>query len=293
MRIKYTSEEKKAYYDMETSRLMSVLEQAYDDFYNLDKLNGFLKFADKAGNLSFSNQLILWKEKIEFTRLASYGDWKRSGRQVRGGTKSLKLLRGNFKKPKILYVQDKQATTAIAGDSKSDVIYDKEKAALYLGLRTKNGNTLNKSTFSELDIEKTYKSIFDIDIKISVSADMEKIIRNVALTKQDFYNEKNKEKLREKFLKVASKISGIILSAKFGEDVDGLYGKETIKEILEVLNNRKRLFTVWTYAKNLTDRLVEEMKKTFEREAKDTKDIADSINRPEEIKEELSQPIKT
>ena len=107
---KYTQEEKRAYYARETGRLMGVLKEAYRDFYKMESLNGFLSIAEKAENQSFSNQLILWKEQIRFTRLETYKRWQKIGRQPKGGSKALMLLRGNSREPKVMYVLDRAST---------------------------------------------------------------------------------------------------------------------------------------------------------------------------------------
>ena len=81
MGIKY-EKDPQAYYEEIIGGLMEVMNEAYRNFFRLESLNEFLDVAKKADSLSFSNQLILWQKKINFTRFETYTKWQALGRQV-------------------------------------------------------------------------------------------------------------------------------------------------------------------------------------------------------------------
>ena len=265
---KYTKEEKRAYYARETGRLMGVLREAYRDFYSLESLNEFLAVAEKADNQSFSNQLILWKEKINFTRFETYQRWQQMGRQPKGGSKALMLLRGNSREPKVLYVLDRASTEGKETSVKPHITAYKENVLKFMEKFTLNGTVENKETYKAFDIIKAYKEGLGQDIEESMFDELETLVRNAALTDNEFYHSyKSRQVQKEEILNAIKKISSILIASKLGEDVDSIYGKDGIKEIFRVLNNSTRLFAAWTHALELTDGFIREMEERFEKEA--------------------------
>ena len=265
---KYTPEEKRAYYARETGRLIGVLREAYRDFYRMESLNEFLNIAEKASNQSFSNQLILWKEKISFTQLETYHGWQKIGRQPKGGSKTLMLLKGNSRAPQILYVLDRASTEGKEISIKPHITAYKEDVLRYMWRFSLRGTTEDKEKYKGFDIMRAYKEGLGRDIEADILNRMENIVRNTTRTNNEFYHgHKSRQIQKEEVLNVAKKISSILLASKLGEDVDSIYGKDDIKEIFKVLDNNTRLFAVWSYAKELTEGFIEEMEKRFEKEA--------------------------
>ena len=267
---KYTQDEKRAYYARETGRLMGVLSEAYRDFYRMESLNEFLNIAEKASNQSFSNQLILWKEKISFTQFETYHGWQKIGRQPKGGSKSLMLIKGNSRDPKILYVLDIASTEGKEKTGKSHITKYKEDVLRYMGRFSLSSTAEYKEKYKGFDIMRAYKEGLGQDIEDDMLNRMENIVRNTTMTNNEFYHgHKSGQVQKEEFLNATKKISSILLASKLGEDVDSIYGKDDIKEIFRVLDNNTRLFAVWSYAKELTESFIREMEERFEKKAVD------------------------
>lgn len=265
---KYTKEEKRAYYARETGRLMGVLREAYRDFYRMESLSEFLNVAEKADNQSFSNQLILWKEKISFTQFETYDGWQQIGRQPKGGSKTLMLLKGNSREPKILYVLDKASTEGKETERKPHIKAYKEDVLRYMGRFSLSGTAEDKEKYKSFDIMRAYKEGLGQDIEDDMLNKMENIVGNTTMTNNEFYHgHKSRQVQKEEFLNVTKKISSILLASKLGEDVDSIYGKDDIREIFSVLDNNTRLFAVWSYARELTYSFIREMEKRFEKES--------------------------
>ena len=265
---KYTQDEKRAYYARETGRLMGVLSEAYRDFYRMESLNEFLNIAEKASNQSFSNQLILWKEKISFTQFETYHGRQKIGRQPKGGSKSLMLIKGNSRDPKILYVLDIASTEGKEKTGKSHITKYKEDVLRYMGRFSLSSTAEYKEKYKGFDIMRAYKEGLGQDIEDDMLNRMENIVRNTTMTNNEFYHgHKSGQVQKEEFLNATKKISSILLASKLGEDVDSIYGKDDIKEIFRVLDNNTRLFAVWSYAKELTESFIREMEERFEKKA--------------------------
>ena len=213
---KYTKEEKTAYYTRETGRLMGVLREAYMDFFRLESLNEFLDVAKKADNLSFSNQLILWKEKINFTQFDTYKRWQQIGRQPRGGSKTLMLLKGNSQTPKILYVLDKSLTEGEETAGKPNITVYKENVLKYMKNYPSNGNSINEDIYKDFDIIKAYKEGLGQNIEEKMLNRMENIVKSTALTNNEFYHRNKPRQIqKEEFLNVTKK-KGNVLEPSMG-----------------------------------------------------------------------------
>ena len=267
MGIKY-EKDPQAYYEEIIGGLMEVMNEAYRNFFRLESLNEFLDVAKKADSLSFSNQLILWQKKINFTRFETYTKWQALGRQVRYGSKSTKFLTGNYRKPRVIYMFDRSVTSGRENKDEKHIAEHKNEILQYMKSYPLTGNTINENIYKGFDIARAYREGLGQDIEESMFDELETLVRNAALTDNEFYHSyKSRQVQKEEILNAIKKISSILIASKLGEDVDSIYGKDGIKEIFRVLNNSTRLFAAWTHALELTDGFIREMEERFEKEA--------------------------
>ena len=267
MGIKY-EKDPQAYYEEIIGGLMEVMNEAYRNFFRLESLNEFLDVAKKADSLSFSNQLILWQKKINFTRFETYTKWQALGRQVRYGSKSTKFLTGNYRKPRVIYMFDRSVTSGREYKDEKHIAEHKNEILQYMKSYPLTGNTINENIYKGFDIARAYREGLGQDIEESMFDELETLVRNAALTDNEFYHSyKSRQVQKEEILNAIKKISSILIASKLGEDVDSIYGKDGIKEIFRVLNNSTRLFAAWTHALELTDGFIREMEERFEKEA--------------------------
>ena len=267
MGIKY-EKDPQAYYEEIIGGLMEVMNEAYRNFFRLESLNEFLDVAKKADSLSFSNQLILWQKKINFTRFETYTKWQALGRQVRYGSKSTKFLTGNYRKPRVIYMFDRSVTSGRENKDEKHIAEHKNEILQYMKSYPLTGNTINENIYKGFDIARAYREGLGQDIEESMFDELETLVRNAALTDNELYHSyKSRQVQKEEILNAIKKISSILIASKLGEDVDSIYGKDGIKEIFRVLNNSTRLFAAWTHALELTDGFIREMEERFEKEA--------------------------
>lgn len=93
-----TPEEAKPQGDPRIDAAMQLLEAGIDRIHDSEEFKRYLQFASKFHTYSANNQMLIWMQNPDATRVMGYGSkdgrtgWKSVGRQVRAGEKSIKIF---------------------------------------------------------------------------------------------------------------------------------------------------------------------------------------------------------
>lgn len=142
----------------EVKDLVNKIEDGVREFMTSDKFKDYLNVMSKFHKYSFSNSLLIAFQRPDSTLVAGYTTWKKLGRQVNKGSKSIKILAPAPYKTKI----ETEVTNPITGKvEKKEQEFTKMffKTVSVFDISDTNGKELTTKLCEELKGEAKYLDV--------------------------------------------------------------------------------------------------------------------------------------